>query len=552
MLGTGDVDYMDPNVSYYSGGYLAVRLYSRQLVTFPAVAGKATTDVADLAKELPTAANGGISADGLTYTISIRSGAKWNSTPARQVTAADFVRGVKRVCNPAQPFGGLPDFQPLIEGYDAFCTAYAKVDPKSAKAMADFQNTHEISGVSADKTDPLKIIIKLAHPATYFTSMLSLTAFSPAPKEYDAFIPGGADLAQHTLSDGPYEITKYDPTKTISFDRNPAWDAATDEVRKAYVDKIEVNETGKQEVIQQQLEANSPDADMEWDTFPTVQSVPGLVDKKDPNFYIGATFSSNPYVVYNTVSPNNNGALAKVEIRKAITEAINRDNLIQADNGPDVSPPLTHVLPLGISGTTSNTDIDPYKFDAGKAKDDLKAAGFPDGITLKFLYRPASSLSAKLFTLLQQDLGDAGIKIVGVPAPNADFYTKYLQVPSVAKSGVWDISLAGWGPDWYGDAALSFFAPLFNGPSAYPPVGSNFGFYNNPAVTTAIAAASKEGDPAKAQQMWHDIDVMVMNDAPFFPITSNGQPVYHASHVHNTVFMPAYQQIDPANVWLSK
>ena len=27
------------------------------------------------------------------------------------------------------------------------------------------------------------------------------------------------------------------------------------------------------------------------------------------------------------------------------------------------------------------------------------------------------------------------------------------------KRGVWDLSLAGWGADWYGNAALSFFAP---------------------------------------------------------------------------------------------
>src|SRR5262245_7434066 len=94
MLGVGDVDYMDPNISYYSGGYVALRLWSRQLVTYPAVAGKATTDVPDLATELPTMANGGISKDGLTWKFTIRTGAMWNTTPPRQVTAADEVRGV--------------------------------------------------------------------------------------------------------------------------------------------------------------------------------------------------------------------------------------------------------------------------------------------------------------------------------------------------------------------------------------------------------------------------------------------------------------------------
>jgi peptide/nickel transport system substrate-binding protein len=36
MLGSGDVDYMDPNVSYYSVGYLNLRMWARQLFSYPA------------------------------------------------------------------------------------------------------------------------------------------------------------------------------------------------------------------------------------------------------------------------------------------------------------------------------------------------------------------------------------------------------------------------------------------------------------------------------------------------------------------------------------
>ena len=52
MLGTGDVDYMDPNVSYYTTGYLALRMFSRQLLTYPAVQGQTTTIVPDLVATL--------------------------------------------------------------------------------------------------------------------------------------------------------------------------------------------------------------------------------------------------------------------------------------------------------------------------------------------------------------------------------------------------------------------------------------------------------------------------------------------------------------------
>ena len=105
-------------------------------------------------------------------------------------------------------------------------------------------------------------------------------------------------------------------------------------MRKAYVDKVVINETGDQTAIQQQLQANTSRADMECDTFPPVSQVTQLITSKDPNFYLGPTFSSNPYVIFNTVSPNNGGALGKVAVRKALSEAINRANLIQDVNGP--------------------------------------------------------------------------------------------------------------------------------------------------------------------------------------------------------------------------
>jgi len=552
MLGTGDVDYMDPNISYYSIGLLALRLWSRQLVTYPATPGHAEDDVPDLATQIPTVANGGISKDGLTYKFTIKTGAMWDTTPARQITAEDEIRGVKRTCNPAQPFGGLPDYQSLIVGFQAFCDGFAKVDPKSASAIAAYQNSNNIEGLSVDPSNPNTVVFKLTQPASYFVAMMAMNAFSPSPKEYDQYIPASADLAQHTISDGPYKVTKYNAAHEIDFARNPAWKADTDSVRKAYVDNVVISETGNQDTIQQQLQANTANADMEFDSFPPVSAVPGLISSKDPNFYLGPQASSNPYVVFNTVSPNNNKALQNVKVRQALEEAINRDNLIQDANGPQVSPPLTHVLPAGVSGTKSNTSIDLYKYDPAQAKKDLAAAGYPNGLDLKFLYRPASSLSSKMFTTMQQDLAAAGIHITGVGVPNADFYTKYLQVPSVAQKGTWDISLAGWGADWYGDAALSFFAPLFSGQTSFPPNGSNFGFYNSPTTNNLIAEASKELDTAKSQADWAAADKQVMEDAPFFPITAPNQPIYHASHVHNTVFIPAIQNLDPTNVWLSK
>jgi len=547
MLGVGDVDYMDPNVSYYTGGALALRMFSRTLFANPAINGKNFSTVPDMATEIPSASNGGISADGLTYTIKIRPGIKWNTAPTRAVTAADMVRGVMRTCNPAQPFGGLPDYQDLIVGFKPFCDGFAKVGP-TAPAIAAYMNKTALPGVVA--TDDSTVTFKLVHPAAFFTDMLTMSAFAAAPVEYNQYVPASSQLAQHTISDGPYKIDSYVPTKSLNYSRNPAWDAATDTVRKAYVDKIVVNMTLTQDSVQQQLQTNSPGADMAWDTFPPPNQVPALKAKGDPNLVLSASSSSNPYIVYNTVSPNNNKALANVKVRQALSYAINRANIIQVLGGQTLNEPLTQVLPSVILGGTPK--YDPYPYDTAKAKQMLADAGFPNGFTLKFLYRNASQGSTKTFQTMQQDLSKIGVKVVGVPSPNADFYTKYLQVPSVAKRGVWDISNSGWGSDWYGNAALSFFNPLYSGPPSFPPQGSNFGLYNSPTANAAITAAINAPNQEKAATLWSAADHAVMADAPIFPLTNPKTANYHASQVHNAVYGPGLQQFDPTNIWIDK
>ena len=81
MLGQGDVDYMDYNISYYGIGFLAQRAWLRGLYAYPAIPGQTTMVAPDLATSLPAVSNGG-----KTFSVTIRTGAKWDTSPARQVT----------------------------------------------------------------------------------------------------------------------------------------------------------------------------------------------------------------------------------------------------------------------------------------------------------------------------------------------------------------------------------------------------------------------------------------------------------------------------------
>jgi peptide/nickel transport system substrate-binding protein len=548
MLGQGDVDFMDYNVSYYTIGALGQRPWLRLLYAYPATPGKTTTVVPDLATALPTVSNGG-----KTYTVTIRTGADWDTTPARQVTAADALLGLKRDCNPTQPFGGLPDFEALVVGYAQFCAGFAKVPSTSVSAIKKYIDTHQISGVKASGQT---ITYNLVHPASYFPDMLQLDAFAPAPVESLNYLTGSGAEGQHIIADGPYKIQSYVPTRSIVFVRNPAWKASTDPVHKAYVNEIKVSETGNEPAVQQQLQTNTASAGMEFDAFPPVGADPGLEAQMkqglNHNFNLGSTFSTNPYLVYNMVSPNNNSALKKVQVRQALSYGINRAPLLTDNGGPTQGVALTHVLPTGINGAQDvPANYNPYPYNPTKAKQLLAAAGYKNGLNLTLLYRPSSTVATKMAQTLQSDMTKIGVKIKLLGATPADFYVKYMEVPSVAKKGTWDLSLAGWGPDWYGDAAVSFFNPLFSGPASYPPVGSNFGFYSDPAVTSLIAKGASAATASAAATIWGQADEAVMKDAPFYPIVDPNQPNYHASYVHNAVYVPAIQQFDPTNVWLS-
>ena len=540
MLGSSDVDYMDPNITYTSTGDVVARLVSRQLYTNPADTKTSNSVVPDLATGAPQ-----LSADGLTVTVKMRSGVMWETTPPRQVTAADVVRGVKRTCNPSQPFGGLPDYESLIVGFQSFCDGFAKVAQK-AGPIANYQNSHDVAGVKVG-SDPLTVVFTLTRPAGYVESMLSVDAFSPAPKEYDAYVPASAQLAQHIISDGPYKIDTYVPTKSLALSRNPAWNASTDPVRKAYVDKILIDETVTQESVQQQLQTASPKADMEFVSFPPPSEVPGLIAAKDPLFYRGSTSSSLPYLIFNTLSPNNQSAMKNVLFRRALQYGINRSDIIQAYGGPQLNRPLTHVLPPSIQG--GQQDFDLYPTNQAKAKQLLTQAGVTKA-TLTFVYQSNSEGTRKAFAVLQNDLKPLGITVKGISVPYPENYTKYLQVPSAAKRGLWDIGIAGWGADWYGDAAITYFGPLLSGQPSFPPTGSNYGFYENPKTDMLIKQASAARTVASAPALWHHAAKQVMEDAAVFPITKPLQPGYSAKQVHNVQYLDKFQGYDPANVWL--
>jgi peptide/nickel transport system substrate-binding protein len=555
MTGISDVTFMDYDVAYYTTDDLVLRLTERQLYGWPAIPGKNITPAPDLATADPVISNGG-----KTVAVTIRSGLMWNTSPPRAVTAADVVRGIKRACNPSPVyFGGMSDFESTIQGLTEFCTGYPKAAATNAAALKAYVEGHNVSGIT---TSGDTITFTLTHAAAWLEGAMTLAPFTAVPIEAESALPGTPGVYSHMYSDGPYQISTYVPAKKLDFVRNPQWQASTDPLRKAYVDAINVDETGDQKVIYQQISTNTPTLGMTWDALPPPQDTQDLlaqIKSHSPDVNLGPSYGSNPYLIYNTISPNDSGALTKVAVRQALSYGIERSQLTKTLGGPEINPPLTHILPPGTAGAQDlPPNWDPYPYSPDKAKSMLTAAGFTPAnkLTLKFLYRSDSQGSTKGYLNIQSQLNALGnVNVVGVPTTHADFYGKYLQdttTPTPAAKGVWDLAEAGWGPDWYGNGTLTWFNPLFAAPGGFPSSGgSNFGYFNDPTVNSLITQALAQPTEATADAYWAKADMATMAAAAIYPITSVNQLLVHADYVHNAVYMPQFQQFDPANVWVS-
>jgi peptide/nickel transport system substrate-binding protein len=549
LLGSGDVDHLDTASAYYAATYTLERAYSRQLVSYPTSPDITTANgvVADVAREVPTVANGGVSSDGLTYTFHLRSGVMWNTTPPRAVTSQDFLLGLKRLCNPVSPVGAPGYYTATIAGFSDYCDPFTKLKGAVVATIKAYILGHEISGITTP--DASTIVFKLTKPASDFVNILALPFASAAPVEYLGYLPDDATFKTHTISDGPYQVVKYVAAAEIDFDKNPAWSQGSDPLRHQYVDHIKVTEGQDQNAVQQQLEAGT--ADMQFDTVVPTAEIPRLRAASDARLGAFLGGDTNPYLLFNFQSPNNGGALKNVKVRQALEYAIDKTAIVQTYGGPSIGTPLNQVIPPGSLGY-EQFNLYPTPGDKGdpaKCKSMLKDAGYPNGIVLNDVFRNAGKHPA-VYQIVKQDFGNCGVTVNGVSSTQGDYYAKYLSNVDAAKAGVWDISEPGWVPDWFGNNGRAITEPLFDGRS-YGPNATDYGDYNSPTTNGYIDQALSATSTSDAAKYWHMADMQIMQDAAFIPFKTEKIPLFHSTRVHNAIYSPFSQQYDLTQIWLN-
>ncbi|MGW2690463.1 ABC transporter substrate-binding protein [Streptomyces sp. NPDC001296] len=484
----------DPARLYTSGGGNVPSLVFRTLTTRNRANGAAGAKVVpDLATD-----TGRPSKNATVWTYTLKSGLKYeDGTP---ITSADIKYGIERSFAP-ELSGGAPYLRDWLAG------------------AADYQGPYKgKKGLDAIETpDSRTIVFHLNKPEGEFPYLATQTQFTPVPKAKDT----GTKYEEHPISSGPYKVvTNENDGEHLVLERNKYWSPAVDDQRKAYPDKVDVKSGLDSSVINQRLSASqgADSAAVTTDTNLGPAELAKVTGEKELASRVGTGhFGYTNYIAFNPkVKPFDN-----IKVRQAISYAVDRSSVINAAGGSALAEPATTFLPdqkvfgytpydLFPAGATGN---------AAKARELLKEAGYPNGLTVTLTHDNAQNFktSPEIATAIQDALKKAGITVELQGLEDNNYSDTVHGVKT--EPGFF---LTAWGADW--PSGGPFLAPIFDGRQIVKD-GANFNTaqLDDKSVNDEIDAINKLTDLNAAAERWGALDKKIGAQALTVPLF---HPVY--------------------------
>jgi peptide/nickel transport system substrate-binding protein len=458
-------DYLDPAYSYTVQGWGVMWNVYLSLLGYKHVNGPdGATLVPALATDLPQ-----ISADGLTYTLTLRSGLKYSDGTA--VKASDFKYAIKRDFLADSPGVG---FFTNIVGADEFS--------KTKKG--------DIAGITTDDATG-KITIKLAKPQGDFQNILATIFAAPVPQ-------GTSSKDQSTTpipSTGPYMIQSYSPNRQFVLVRNPNF-KPTDNVPATNPDKVTVKIVEDDSAALQQV--INGQADWDFHTIP-VDRLAEVQQKYGDQLKI-YTPANTYYFFMNTRLP----PFDKLQVRQAVNYAIDRNALVRLYGG--LATPTENILPPTYPQYKKHTI---YSLDVAKAKQLIEQAGVKGTtVTVWGSNRETSKKPVEYLQDVLKSIGlNAKLKII-----DASIYWSTIGNQKTKA----EIGFADWFQDY--PHPLDWFDVLLNGTRITDTHNNNYSNFDDAAVNSKIAELkAKPKLDAAIDAQWAALDRQIMQKAGWAP-----------------------------------
>ncbi|URQ61996.1 glutathione ABC transporter substrate-binding protein GsiB [Pantoea alhagi] len=367
---------------------------------------------------------------------------------------------------------------------------------------------------TTEVVDPTTVKITLKQPFSAFINILAHPAvamISPtALKKY------GKEIGFHPVGTGPYQFVTWNQTDFVKVKKwDGYWKPGYPKLDSITWRPIVDNNT--RAAMLQTGEANF--------AFPIPYEQAKRLEQNSKLDLVSTPSIMQRYISFNvTQKPFDNP-----KVREAINYAINREALSKVAFA-GYATPATGIVPPSIAYAQSYPAIE---YNPAKARQLLKEAGYPDGFSTTLWSSHNHSTAQKVLQFTQQQLAQVGIK-VKVTAMDAGQRAAEVEGKGQKESGV-RMFYTGWSAST-GEADWAL-TPLF-ATASWPPAIFNTAFYSNEQVDKDLNDALKTTDTAKKAQLYKDAQDRIWNDRPWAPLVVEKLVSAHSKSLSGFYMMP--------------
>ncbi len=458
-----------------------------------------------------------ISDDGMTWTFHLRD-AKWsNGDP---VTANDFVFAWKLAMTANVEYGYMFDSSVgCVKNADAIL--YDGADPDTLGVTA-----------ADDKT----LVVELEAPVSFFASLMYFPTFYPLNEAfYSSLDEGTYGTSPYTfLSNGAYLLEDYTPgAASFTLVKNPDyWDAG-----RVNIEGLKYQVVGSSDNALTAFRSGTLDlVSVSGSQVPAAQAD----EKLASNIKVtGAGYMW--YLSFSQTEANaNGGQLANANLRLAITNAIDRESLVENYVMDGSIPTFTCVPPQFAASATTGEDFsadqtrfaDVCSYDVEKAQAYLAAAKTElgaDEFTFTMIY--GNNEGDEVSKVAQAIKEEVEANLPGVTL-NLQAMSKAERLDKMQNDN-YDVALTRWGPD-YADPMTYLGMWITDN-------ANNYGFWSNADYDQLIKDCTTGAYVTDYDARWaalYEAETLVMNDAVIAPLYTKSQANLIADRFSGIEFHP--------------